>query len=132
MDNSVYMQAMDQRSDGDKMMLKMNNCTTFKKEIPKSLVSMMSSKNQLQFNAKQTFNPSLFYQLNPTKSSLQEASSESKDVNSYPPSCNFDQKLTGCPMRTPYGYPYLQSAYNPTIGSNLNLGQALNFQYTGK
>lgn len=130
MNNPVYKDAFDSRSENDKDMIKMYNCKTLQLSYPQSIVSMLPPAQQSVFKKPAIINPSIYYQLNPTPDSIQQSAGNSVNENqNYPPRCGFFKNLNHCERETPYAYPTLPLAYNPTVGYKyINLGQDLNLQ----
>lgn len=129
----VYLDLMNQRTQHDKEMIQQYNCVSYQKKFEPSIVGMLAPSVQKTFNPVTTFSPSVHYQLNPTTQSIANAKGNDSNVNSvYPPTCGFNKfvKSDVCDHMTPYSYPALDFAYNPTSGSRcINLGQDLNLQY---
>ena len=133
--DEVYLELMNKRSEHDKKMIQLYNCANFEMTYPKSLVSMMAPVAQKSFQATQMYDPAVQYQLAPTPASVNAVKGVSSSTNAYPPSCGFDkvQDASVCGLMTPYPYPNLDIAYNPTAGSKcINLNQDLNLQYVRK
>ena len=129
----VYLDLMNQRTQHDKKMIQQYNCVQFQKTYEPSIVGMLPPVSRASFQAVQMVNPAVSYQLNPTTESIQRAQGIDSKVNSnYPPNCGFNKFIPSdvCDYTTPYTYPALDFAYNPTSGSRcINLGQDLNLQY---
>ena len=133
-DDKVYLDLMNQRTQRDKEQLMTYNCVNFERQYPQGLVSMLPPQNRASFSGKQLVNPAALYQLNPTPESIKMAGTVSSSKNVFPPSCGFANVPQGlCAKQTPYSYPNLEYAYNPTSGSKcINYGQDLNLQYVQK
>lgn len=128
----VYLDLMNQRTQHDKEMIQQYNCVSYQKKFEPSIVGMLPPSAQKTFQPVQMVNPSVSYQLNPTMQSIANAKGNDSTANAYPPTCGFNKfvKSDICDHMTPYSYPALDFAYNPTSGSRcINLGQDLNLQY---
>ena len=130
-DDQVYKSLMDQRTPFDKENIMKYNCTVYNLNYPKSLINMLSPKDQASFSQSQQVDPNMLYQLNPTAYSLKMAEGGSSAKNGYPPACNYG-KHKGC-SHNPEPYYELSTAYDPMSGSQcINYGQDLNLQYVNK
>ena len=128
----VYLNLMSLRTENDKKMIQEFNCVSYERKFAPSIVGMLPPSARKTFQPVQAVNPSVSYQLNPTAQSIANAKGNDSTANVYPPNCGFNKfvKSDVCDHMTPYTYPALDFAYNPTSGSRcINLGQDLNLQY---